>query len=496
MTVLACLREPCLEATRTAFAFQGVRLSRGELFGRAQQFAQAMQARGLRPGERVGLLMANPAVHATCLLGLSLVGAVGVAVQASWMQQVGNGPFASLGLLWLVHDRRDVAALQLPPGCQAVSAREVFAPASAERLATPVHPASGSSVDLSQPWLLSMSSGTTGEPKCVVTSQSAFMASLQMGEQFQAEDRVFLFLEHSMYWAFATACRALLAGAQAVFQPPSILPAQLLQMLHDAQASVLVLSADAASKVASYLMDFAAQCPELHLTRVVIGGGRVSHQVRGLFQARWGAQVLVLYGSTEMGPMAIWRQGAQPDAADDYLLSPYDGVEVQVVDAMGQSLSPEDLGYLRLRSAAMFSGYLDDSGQLPAQAPQWFYPGDMAVMTRDGQIRLEGRSDHVLNLGGRKIDPEQIEQVIRSNPCVADAAVTRAVMGGAQVEVLVALLVLKNGADLATVKASCSEALPLAQRPEYFVAVPDLPRNLSGKLQRQRLAQMVRIERH
>ena len=491
MKVLAYLREPRLEATRVAFAFQGVRLSRGELFERALQFAQTMQARGLRTGDRVGLLLANPAIHVTSLLGLSQVGAMGVAVQASWLQQFGSGPFARLGLSWLVHDRRDAATLQLPPSCQAVSAREVFAPHSAEGLAATGYQA----FDSSQPWLLSMSSGTTGEPKCVVTSQSAFIASLQMGEQFQAEDRVVLFLEHSMYWALANACRALWAGAEVVFQPPSILPAQLLQLLQAAQTTVLVLSADAASKMANFLLDFPGQGPSLRLSRVIVGGGRVSSRVLEVLREQWGAKVVVLYGSTEMGPMAVWRQNAEGGGDHDAnRLAIFEGVEAQVVDGLAHPLSPLEVGFLRLRSAAMFSGYMDEDGQLPQQAPDWFYPGDLASFTTGGHLELHGRADHVLNLGGLKVDPERVEQTIALQPGVADVAITVATMGVAEVPVLVGVVVLKPGHAIGSLRDHCAKHLPAAHCPAYWLCVPALPRNLAGKLQRQAVASMVRIE--
>ena len=61
--------------------------------------------------------------------------------------------------------------------------------------------------------------------------------------------------------------------------------------------------------------------------------------------------------------------------------------------------------------------------------------------------------------------------------------------------VLVALVVIKDAADLSDVRAHCAQSLPQAQCPEYYLAVPALPRNVSGKLQRQQFAQMVQIER-
>ena len=304
-----------------------------------------------------------------------------------------------------------------------------------------------------------------------------------------------LFLEMSMYWAIASAFRVVRGGGLAILQPPDLLPAQLLKVLATSGANVLVLSADAASKIASYAMDFPQQLTPLRLSRVIIGGGRVSARVRQVFQAKWGARVVVLYGSTEMGPMAVWREDAVSEQAEHYVLEPYAGVQAEVVDAQGDAMATGEVGRLRLRSPAMFSGYLQDNGQCPTQPPDWFYPGDLACLTQDGGIELHGRADHVLNLGGRKVDPELIEQTIRNHPAVRDAAVTSAPMGPAQVQMLVGLLELKDGHDIDEVRLHCSRVLPRVQQPEFWIVVNALPRNLSGKLQRQFLAKMVRLER-
>lgn len=495
MSLLNFLQERSFAESKSAIAYRGVELSRGELFYRAYQFASALKTKGLCPGDRVGLRMVNPAIYLTSLLGLAELGAIGGAVPAVWLAQEGSISMQRLRFTWLIHDLRDAGELHLPSGCKVVSAREVFVGQSTEAFFSSGRQALDKGPDLSQPWLLSMSSGTTGEPKCVVTSQSAFMASLQMGEQFQAEDRVFLFLEHSMYWAFATACRAIMAGAQAVFQPPSILPAQLLQMLHGAQATVLVLSADAASKMANYLLDFPGQGPSLRLTRVIVGGGRVSARVLQVLREQWEARVVVLYGSTEMGPMAVWRQNAEEgDHEGANHLAIFEGVQAQVVDGLAHALPRMEVGFLRLRSAAMFSGYLDENGQLPEQAPEWFYPGDLACITSEGHIELHGRADHVLNLGGLKVDPERIEQTMALHPGVADVALTVATMGAAEVPVLVGVVVLKPGHAVDALRDHCARHLPAAHCPAYWLSVPALPRNVGGKLQRQAVASMVRIE--
>lgn len=494
MNLLEFLRAKPIEGSRPVVLYQGVQLSRGEMFERAGQLARGLQARGLQPGDRVGLAMANPAIFLTSLLGLAQAGAIGVAVKSAWLAQPQQSPLPILGLSWLAHDQRELASTSLPASLPILRARDVFSDAPLASAAPVAQPQAQSSTQ-DRPWLFAQSSGTTGQPKTVVVSQAAMQASMVLGEQFQPEDRVMLFVDITIYFAMASALRVLLAGGMVVPQAPNIPPVQLLQAIRDTQANVLVLSSDAASKLASYLLDFPDPQNDLRLSRVIIGGGRVSAEVIDALRTHWGASVVVYYGATEMGPMAVWRQGSDLAQETDYLLTPYEGVQLEVVDALGGPVGKGEVGFLRLRSAAMFSGYLDDNGQLPTHAPPWFYPGDLASLTWEGLLQLLGRADHVLNLGGRKVNPESIEQVLCSHPQVADAAVTIAAMGQAQVQVLVALLVGKPGADLSGAPAHCAQGLPPAQRPEYFLTVPVLPRNAMGKLQRQQLAQRVRMAR-
>jgi acyl-coenzyme A synthetase/AMP-(fatty) acid ligase len=492
VSLIAFLSETPLEATRPVLLYRGVQLSRGEMFARVQQLADALVTRGLRPGDRVGLSMDNPAIFLTSLLGLAQVGAVGVAVKPAWLSQQRVDPGPKLGLSWLVHDQRELANTSLPASLQIVRARDVFNEASSAHVTrSPIEGA-----DSGLPWLLVQSSGTTGQAKTVVVSQAAMQASLVMGERFQPEDRVMLFLDIAMYWAMANAWRVILAGGVVVPQAPDIPPKQLLQVLRDTQVNVLVMSADSASKLATYLIDFPDHQSVLYLSRVIIGGGRVSAQVMDTLRAHWGASVVVVYGSTEIGPMAVWRHDSENAGAGDYLLVPYNGVQVEVVDAQGLALGVNDVGFLRLRSACMFSGYLDENGHFPLQAPEWFYPGDLASLTFAGHIQLHGRADHVLNLGGRKVNPELIEQVLSSHPKVADVAVTIAAMGPTQVQVLVALVVFKATADLLELRELCTERLHQTLRPEYFLKVSALPRNAAGKLLRQQLNNMIEIVRN
>lgn len=491
MSLMLFLRAGPRVDDRLVLQYRGVKLSHRELCARIDQFASGMWKRGVLPGQRLGLSMVNPALHLIGLLGLAKVQAAGVHIAPAQLSDNERNSVSALRLSGLIHDYPLEGAWATSPPCATWAAGEIFFSPMLPDASTLVRP----SMQDDPLWLLAHSSGTTGQAKTVLISQAAICAGVDLGEPFLATDRALLFLDMSMTWAILTALRLFRVGGLAVLQPPVLKPTALLELMAQEEINVLVLSADAASKLASFLNDYPDHVPPLSLSRVLIGGGPVSPLVMQALNKHWRAQVVVLYGSTEMGPVAIWRQSSLDLLEDKYELSPYAGVIAQVVDAQDQPLAADQVGFLRLQSAAMFSGYLDADGREPVKAPEWFYPGDLASLTVDGAIRLQGRADHVLNLGGLKLDPEQIESRLRDHPGVLDAAVLMAELGPMKVNVLVALVVVKSGFDRKIIESQAAQSLPLAQRPRYWAIVQSLPRNSAGKIQRQALSQMVRLDR-
>lgn len=491
MSLLRLLQSAPSDDVRPVMLYRGVQLSRSEFFLRIQQAAATWHQLGLQPGQRVGLVLSNPAIFLTSWLGVVHAGGVGTAVKWPWLAQADATPLDNLHLAWLVHDRRAMGSWPYWGAYTPLLVADLFSNTSLSASVLE----KDDPLSAEAPCLLAQSSGTTGQPKTAVISQSAVKAAVQMGEQFLPDDRVMIFTDMTMYWTMLTALRVIRAGGTAVLQPSHLPPVELLQLMKETSTNVLVLSADAASKIASYLNDFGDTAGPIRLSRVMVSGGQIAPFAVRTLHEHWDAEVIILYGSTELGPMAAWRLSEMSGASEEHLLSPFPGVNVQVVDAMNQTLGIGESGYLRLNSPALYAGYLDETGQVAARASDWFYPGDMARFTMESKIQLLGRTDHVLNLGGRKIDPESIEWTIRRHPHVADAAVVMTAMGPAQVNVLVGLLVLKPLGDLSVVKAFCKESLPDTENPEFWSVVSELPRNVAGKLQRQKLASIVIVDR-
>lgn len=203
-----------------------------------------------------------------------------------------------------------------------------------------------------------------------------------------------------------------------------------------------------------------------------------------------GARILNFYGSTECGTVAIGDAEAAAAGAVGLVV---EGMEVEVVDGAGATLSSGTSGVIRTRheflSPAYFPPGLD---QRDAIRDGWFYPGDLGVLTRDGHLLLEGRSAELINAGGVKIDPARIDSALLVLDGVVDGAVAALDIGAGAVGVGVALVV-DDDFDLesviAPVTASCQGVKPSA-----IVRVESIPRNAMGKVVRAATAAILQHE--
>ncbi|HEV7757749.1 MAG TPA: class I adenylate-forming enzyme family protein [Acidimicrobiales bacterium] len=197
------------------------------------------------------------------------------------------------------------------------------------------------------------------------------------------------------------------------------------------------------------------------------------------FRDRFGLAVLNGYGQTEIGGEIIGWSGADArEHGDDKLGAvgrPHPGVEVR---------SEAGTGELQVRTPSMSAGYADGadlSDRLTADG--WFRTGDVGVVDGDGFVWIDGRLGDMINRGGLKVFPGEVEEVLRLAPDVADVAVA-GVPDERLGEVPVAFVVAAAGAapDPAALAALCREHLAPYKVPVRFEAVPALPRNEVGKV--------------
>jgi len=116
----------------------------------------------------------------------------------------------------------------------------------------------------------------------------------------------------------------------------------------------------------------------------------------------------------------------------------------------------------------------------------WFYPHDRGRMSADGIVFIEGRTDFVINVGGRKVSPEHVERCLEEHPAVAQAAVF-AIEGAAGLTRTAAIVVPRGSLDWGALARHAQARLDLTA-PERYYEAESLPRNAMGKLERAGLA--------
>jgi acyl-coenzyme A synthetase/AMP-(fatty) acid ligase len=227
----------------------------------------------------------------------------------------------------------------------------------------------------------------------------------------------------------------------------------------------------------------------------MVAGSVVTPALRKDIIERICPMLEVDYGSTETGSLAL----STPEIQAMYPTSTgrlNTWVQAETVDENDQPLPAGRQGILRFKSLLSTEGYLGDE-QKTAQAFRngWFYPGDTGTVSMNGYLFLSGRVDHMLNLGGIKIDPSLVERLLDEQPSIKESVVVPVVDQSLGVPLLIAVVEAYDAYDATVLKRLCLERLGKAYMPHAILQIDALPRNESGKVMRTALAAHIKISR-
>jgi len=233
--------------------------------------------------------------------------------------------------------------------------------------------------------------------------------------------------------------------------------------------------------------------PPLRSLRVT--GAFISNEELGAARAALTPHTNVGYGFNEIGAVSLLPPGEM--GGPGYVGRLLPGVEARVDRASGQALGPHHIGELGFRAAWMCTGYAGNPDATRERFRDgWFYPGDVGSIDPAGNVTLRGRTQEVVNYGGLKIWPEDVESVLKQHPDVLDVALVGLPDPQAG-EVPVAFLVprvpltgpLGDGLSDAALRDFCRTRIDAWRVPPTFVAVAEIPRNQSGKIMREALVE-------
>ena len=211
-------------------------------------------------------------------------------------------------------------------------------------------------------------------------------------------------------------------------------------------------------------------------------------QVMHDLEAAFGAPVLEAYGMTEAAhqmasnpmPPAARKPGSVGRGTD---------VQVSIMDAAGRHLTAGERGEVVIKGPNVIKGYENNpEANASSFVDGWFRTGDQGFLDADGYLTLVGRIKELINRGGEKISPREVDEVLLAHPAVAEA-VCFGVPHPTWGEEVAAAVVVREPVTESELLAYCRERLADYKRPKQIHLTDAIPRTATGKIQRRIVAQ-------
>ncbi|WP_251551480.1 AMP-binding protein [Neobacillus muris] len=210
------------------------------------------------------------------------------------------------------------------------------------------------------------------------------------------------------------------------------------------------------------------------------------------FEQQFGVPVIQSYGMTEAASQIC----VNPLPPNKRVLGSVGlpvGLELKIVDPDGRKCLPNSIGEIVIKGKNVINHYIEADSQKDFR-DGWFHTGDLGYVDKEGFVFIVGRIKEMINRGGEKVSPYEVEDVIRQIPAVKDAAVI-GIPHQLYGEMVVSYIVChKNQGTpneiIDRVIAHCRNSLSGYKCPSEVYAVDEIPVGPTGKIQRTRLREL------
>ena len=521
-------------ADRPATEFFGRLTTYAELGRRTRRAAEGLRRLGVRPGDRVAVLLPNCPQGIVVFYAALRLGAVVVEHNPLYTADELEGPFVDHGakvvVTWnviapMVQDlagRQGTAIehvvavdlLDALPATKRLALKHLPVPslrASRDKLSQPAPGTldwsdfeSGPELDFSHPRpvaddvaLILYTSGTTGTPKGAMLTHANLVSNAKMGRawvpELRAGEERFL-ASLPMFHAYGvTLCVVfgIAEGARLQLVPTP-----------DMDLIMPILKKDLPTFIPAVPPIYTRILEEAEKRKISLQG--IRHSLSGAMSLpadlieRWeqatGGLLVEGYGMTESSPITVGNPMSTARRAGSIGV-PFPDTDVRISDKDDPSrLVPAgEPGELLVQGPQVFPGYWrNDEATAATFHEGWLRTGDVVVQDPDGFLHVVDRIKEMIVTGGFNVYPSEVEAVLREAPGVADCAVVgrRAADGSEQV---VAAVVPEPGTsvDADALRAHCKASLAGYKVPREYVEVDELPVNAMGKVQRKQVAEQL-----
>ncbi len=335
--------------------------------------------------------------------------------------------------------------------------------------------------------VMKLTSGSTGIPRATRTTEAQLVAdtrNIQAAMDILPLDTQMATISLSHAYGMSVVLMPLLLQGTAIALRESFAPEQWPT---DA-ARCGINSFPGVPFMFQHFLDKASEGWPPGVRRITSAGAPLPLDTARAFRQRFGVKIRSFYGTTESG--GITYDGSD-DVDEDTVGTPLPGVSVTLVGDSGTGPGNR----VHVRSTAVSNGYVASAND--GFCDGGYLTGDYGAFDEGGRLRLTGRVSPFVNVAGRKVQPVEVEQVLRSMPGISDVRVVAGVdrRRGQQV---VACIVAdpERGAAPAPVdvRRYCGQRLAAHKVPRAFVFLTKMPLTPRGKLDRQALEALVRAE--
>lgn len=324
-----------------------------------------------------------------------------------------------------------------------------------------------------------LTSGTTGEPKLVeFTRDIVDKRTNGYVEIWPVRGSAALFRLSSIA-GFGAAIAAM--RVRTPYIPLTDLGTESLDIVGSTDVTALI---GAPNQVLQLMTEAARHGLTITLDWIMTAGApQTSTFVNALLDVVGTGRITNVYGSTECGTAAFSVTSSD---------SAFDGMSAlstifEIVDESGARCEENVEGIVRYRTPAQCHWYRVGKTRIPiSDEAGWFYPGDRGMITPAGEIRITGRDVDVINVGGAKVNPLEIERVVDLIEGVNDVACVALQTPDGVTHLALSVVVAQQSAYDSVVEFVNNR--PRAGRPNIVIAIQSIPRNRNGKIMRAELS--------
>jgi acyl-coenzyme A synthetase/AMP-(fatty) acid ligase len=449
--------------------------SYGRLIKAVGGIATGLRQSGLRSGDKVLMRMGNTVDFPLAYLGAITAGIIPIPTSAQLTQ-----PEVAI----ILRDMRPAMILRDPlvscpaADCQTISIHQM-------RMWHDLNQATFDYGDPNRLAYIVYTSGTSGSPHAVAHAHRAIWArQMMIRDWYEAtpDDR---FMHTGAFnWTYTLGTGVLdpwTIGATALIPAPDTDPLQLLELIKEHQATILASSPGVYRKLLKGMTQ-----PIPHLRHALSAGEKLPEAIQQKWWDVTGTHIHEAFGMSECSTFV--SSSPTRVAHNSAIGRPQRGRVVAIIGPDGPC-PPETPGIIAVHrdDPGLMLGYLNAPNDTAERYKgDWFLTGDEGVMTTTGEIRYLGRADDMLNAGGFRVSPLEVEQALLKHPLISDVAVAEKQVR-ADVRVIAAYYLAQAPIPDSELESHCAANLARYKHPRVFLHLERLPRNSNGKILRRSL---------